>query len=156
MTKLREMKGTDGNGKPVSIKLPPTFGLRRTVSPTILHNGVLRDTQSGSGIEVKEGVIHYFALSNLGKPLSAKGLTLDESVGVHGYRLKAVDQEALFAFAKQAIEGIGTSGSFKGRIQGDYAEARSLVASKPECIPCHKASRVGDPLAIIVFRIEKQ
>jgi len=151
MTQLHDMTIVDKNGKKKIIKVAPTFGVSRVPSALILHNGVARDTHVGLG----RPEVRFYALSNFGKPLSPDALTFHKDVGPYGGRADAHERNEIRAFAAKACVALKDKPSYQGRILSSYAEARPLVASKPECLPCHKASKVGDPLAILVFLVKE-
>jgi len=151
MTNLRVMKGQDDKGRPITYKIAPSFGLRRTPSAMLLHDGVMRDSGVSAQLYAQEEEVQYFALSNLGKPLSANHLTLHKNVGPFAFRATLKEQEAIVGFAKKACSRLPIDTPVKGHILGVEAQARTLILSKAECLPCHQDSKVGDPLAILVF-----
>jgi len=154
MNELHDTIIKDRDGKVTTVKMAQ-FGLARTPPAMIVHDGVMRNTNTPAQIGVEGGVVEFFAVSSLGKPLEAHKMTLHTDVGPFAFRATKQDTHAILAFAERARNAFAKKSSYSGTLLDCDAEARPLKLSKPECLPCHKESKVGDPLAILVCILKK-
>jgi len=156
MTKMQVVPGIDAKGRPTTYCVSPTFGLRRIPSVGVLHNGVLRQAGTPIFFETKGWVLEYFAVSSLGKPLAPGKMIVHKNVGPFAVSASAKESKEILAFADRACSAVGAKGSYKGEIDGSSVEARPLRLSKPECLPCHQGSKIGDPMAVLVCLVRKR
>ncbi len=157
MTKGKSMPGLDAMGNPVTLKADPIFGLERTPMIYVPHDGVLRSTNVpmvGSSFRDPQLVLFY-AVSRLGKPLQSGKLTLHKDFGF-GNILKPNASAEVVAFAERSRSALRHGDRVKGHVMGLVAEARPIRLDKPECLPCHAGSKVGDPMAILVYTIRRK
>lgn len=155
MTKLRSVIGKDSQGRTVTYKVAPVFGLRRTPTIPILHGGVVRDSDVPVMFGGDPWIIEFYAVSNKGKPLMQHSMQFHPDFGSFaGLRSQDLSKDVV-AFADKALPSFGKQNSYLGKVQGLYAQARPLRLTKMECLPCHKESHVGDPMAILVYVARK-
>ena len=149
MTNLREMNGTDSNGKPIKIKVKATFGLSRTPTILLQHNGVLRDSR----VPAFNMQVEFYAVSCSGKPLNEKLMSLHPDFGGYARLSKPEAQQEVVSFATKAVKPLRSDQVYRGLVDGCEAQAKALKLSKPECLSCHPGMRVGDPAAILVYLV---
>ena len=155
MTRLRTVTGVDNLGKPVTYKVAPIFGVRRVPTIPVLHNGVLRDSDVPMTFGTDTWKVDYYAVSNSGKPLSQRHMHFHTGFGSFaGAHPEQLSKEVV-EFADKALPAFSKGNVFPGKINGLEAQARPLRLSKAECLSCHKASKIGDPMAIIVYVVAK-
>ena len=155
MTEMKTMKGQDADGKPITIKMPAKFGFSRVPTYTVLHNGVLRNSNVSVVNPSNRFDLHFFGLSEFGKPLQSGNLKIHREVGNFAKQLKQSEQQEVVAFAEAALPQFNTNDFVKGKVYGRDAEARPLRLSKKECLKCHTDSKLGDPLAVMVYAVKK-
>jgi len=155
MTKMHKVEGIDANGKPSMVMMPAEFGVRRTPPAVIQHDHVDRTANVAMTVAVENAELNYYMVSRLGKPLSPSKMTFHKNFGMGVYTLPPSKVFSIMALADRACPTIAKTGSFKGNVGGDIAEVRPLRLSKPECLSCHRDSKIGDPLALLVVVQEK-
>jgi hypothetical protein len=153
---MHEVTFKDASGHEFKRMMPETFGLYRVPPLQIMHGKDQYNTGVPHDVSVKEGTVQYYAVSCKGKPLAIGHLVMHKDFGSFAYRATAADEAAVVAFAGEAISTLRGGATYKGSILGAPAEARALVFSKPECAPCHRQSKQGDALAVMVFRTVKR
>ncbi len=155
MTKLRTVVGQDTNGHTITYKVAPVFGLRRTPTIPVLHGGVVRDSDVPMMIGGEAGSIEFYAVSNKGKPLMQHKMEFHPDFGSFAALRSQELSKDVVAFADKALPSLSKQNTYLGKVQGLEAQARPLRLTKMECLPCHKESHVGDPMAILVYVVRK-
>ena len=154
-TDFKSMKVKDENGNIKTVKVPPTFGFTRVPMLSILHNGVIRDAKVPMYHQSQRYEVEYYGLSNRGKPLSDGELQMHRDFGFFANRVKPNRKQEIMAFGKKAVSSLFSADQVLGKIGDDDAQAMPLRATRKECIKCHGDSKVGDPLAIVVYVTKK-
>ncbi len=155
MTEMRTIQGRDANGKAVTLKIPAKFGFSRVPTFTVLHNGVVRNSKVPMGSPSNKFDLQFFGLSEFGKPLQAGSLKINKEVGVSVNKLKPSEQKEIVDFAEKALPQLLTIDEVRGKVYGRDAVAKPLRLTKKECLKCHTDSKVGDPLAVMVYAVKK-
>ena len=155
MTKLRTVVGQDTKGQPVTYKVAPAFGLGRTPMIPVLHGGVVRDSAVPMMVGGIPWTIEFYAVSNKGKPLVSHKMEFHRDFGSFAASRSQELSKDVVAFADKALPSFSKQNSYLGKVQGLYAQARPLRLTRTECLPCHKESHVGDPMAILVYVARK-
>ena len=155
MTKLQTVVSKDQNGHTVTYKVEPTFGLRRTPTMSIIHDGVMRDTNVPIPFGDTLRGVQYYAVSRMGQPLMSHKMMIHKDFGVFVYSLSDNEARQVVGFADHALSSLQTKDVYLGTVDGKEAQARPIRLSKPECLPCHQDSKLRDPLAILVYVMKK-
>ena len=156
MTKLVTRKGIDANGKPVTIKQVPTFGMRRSPTYDVVHDGVIRDSNVVMFMGTNDYRVEILAVSSKGKPLGSGKLILQAQDGNLPLELSEAQTKPYLALARKAMPTLAKKDLFRSELNGDEVQLRPLRLSKPECLPCHAESKIGDPLALMLYTVKRK
>ena len=152
---MRTLKGRDEDGKPFTIKVPAKMGANKTPSFTMLHDGILRSSNVPMASGSMKYDLQFFSFSQEGKPLQEGSLKFRQQYGNFPKRFKPSETQEIVSFANKSVAQLKSIDQVKGTVNGLEAEARPLRVTKKECLKCHSDSKVGDPLAILVYVVKK-
>lgn len=152
-TESRTVTGVNFKGEKTTMTVPATFGLRRVPTVTVLHNGVLRDSGVPAFQPSPNYRLDYFAVSRTGKPLQVGRMRLQDDFKPAYIDINHGLEKEILEFADRSLAVLKKKDVYSGTVGDMKTTARPLRLTKAECLKCHSGSKIGDPLAIMVYQI---